>query len=322
MNVNLANYQKWTLDEMIDRNTNMVEKALSIWPMVTTNYKPDEDILDTVSLSEDYLLKGKKIIKYLYKGMEEVTNSWVDMYLSVVSKLHEEDPTRLYRLAIEKTSDDLNPFINDNDNGSRYYTKIDEGIYVWVNTSTSTKISLLRKLFSIFGVEEDELTFYLKDGNSQKDDFKTPRHAIRYKFWEYALPLLKEGTGKYKNVNPSISNWQATYIGISGIGISSIANLNELRAEIYIGTSNTNLNTMIFEHLFSIREEIENKAGVEFTWTNIEDNNSKKIGLTTHDLGIANENNWEQCANFLIEGVKCILEFIVPELISFYESKS
>lgn len=40
--------------------------------------------------------------------------------------------------------------------------EIDTDIYVERNTSTSTKISMLRKFFKAYGVNEEDLIFYLK----------------------------------------------------------------------------------------------------------------------------------------------------------------
>ena len=47
--------------------------------------------------------------------------------------------------------------------------KIDENIYIEKNTTTARKISLLRRIFALFGAEPTDLVFYLKDEETNKN---------------------------------------------------------------------------------------------------------------------------------------------------------
>ena len=57
------------------------------------------------------------------------------------------------------------------------HLEIDTDIYVERNTSTSTKISMLRKFFKAYGANEEDLVFYLKDVN---DDGTAQEAGTRY----------------------------------------------------------------------------------------------------------------------------------------------
>ena len=148
-----------------------------------------------------------------------------------------------------------------------------------------------------------------------------PRNVIRLKFWDTALPILREKTGRFTNVNPSTSNWQSTYFGRGGINISAIANLDNLRVELYIGTSDPKLNDRIFEYIESRKDLIEKAAKTEFVWTNEPQNRTAKIGIENPMYGIGNEEIWEDCIEFLAQGVNTMAKHVLPVLDEFYEER-
>ena len=53
MNQKVAQYEKWTLAELEDRNDYMAEKALDIWKYPDTDYVPPVKELDTATLDDD-----------------------------------------------------------------------------------------------------------------------------------------------------------------------------------------------------------------------------------------------------------------------------
>ena len=56
-------------------------------------------------------------------------------------------------------------YVSHNPQHLRNALEIDTDIFVERNTSTSTKISMLRKFFKAYGANEAVLVFYLKDSN-------------------------------------------------------------------------------------------------------------------------------------------------------------
>src|SRR5699024_4083237 len=53
MNQRIANYDKWTVEELEERNQEMLEKATKIWPMVYTDCRPRKILKDKVFLDDD-----------------------------------------------------------------------------------------------------------------------------------------------------------------------------------------------------------------------------------------------------------------------------
>jgi hypothetical protein len=197
-------------------------------------------------------------------------------------------------------------------------------VYLWTNNNTDSKISLLRRFFNKFDIDEEELVFYLQDelkGLETIENDEVPRNLIRYKFWDKSLPILREKTNRFSNVNPSVSNWQSTYFGKAGINISAIANLDNIRVELYIGTNDTRLNDRIFAYLESKKNDIERESNVEFAWKNNPQNRTAKVGVENQLFGIENEDKWNACIDFLVEGVNKIANHLLPVLDEFYEER-
>lgn len=322
MNQLIAKYDRWTLEELKDRNKLLIDKALHIWPMAETSYEPPRKTLDSISLADDYDLKGRKIVRFSFKGAEQPVKSWIDMYVKVISLLYADNPLLLVQLAEEQSGGDLSSFVSDTERDPDKFVKLDSDLYLFSNTNTESKRSLLRRFFNLFGVEEEELVFYLRDDDEQADiDPDAPeRHAIRKRFWKEALPIFKDRTSRFKNVNPTIDNWISTFIGRAGIKINTIANMDNSRVDFYIGTRDPQLNDHIFKYIYTKKDAIESLIGTQLEWKNEPGNRTAKISLINENIGIANEAMWEDCIDFLADSVNKIADGLLPVLDDYYDN--
>lgn len=159
MNQRIANYDKWTEEELEDRNQEMLDRAKKIWPMVETDYKPRNILEDKVFLDDDLNLTGRKIIGYEFLGAYSSVGSWLDMYLQVIEYIVEENPKTMLD-HINQKENPLNYYV-DNHKVRRRYRKVYDGVFVNTNTNTNTKIIGLRKIFTLYGIDESELIFFL-----------------------------------------------------------------------------------------------------------------------------------------------------------------
>ena len=318
MNQKIANCKKWTLEELKARNEYLIDRALNIWPMVDTEYEPAEKVLDSITLADEISMKGRKISRISFLGVEQTVSSWVDAYIKVISTLHSEDPMTLIELSTDNSGDGLSNYFAESEEGNPSYSKLEDGIYLWVNTNTDTKLNLLRKLFKIYEFEEEELVFYLSDDN---DSEMNSSEKKRMKFWTEALPVLKKETGKFGNVNPSKFRWISTYIGHSGISITTIANLNSLRIELFIGKRDKEINDDIFNYIKESKDLIEENSGKLFVWKNEPENITSTISIEYAGIGISHESNWETCIEILSKGVNLLLKHIVPKVDDYFAEK-
>lgn len=319
MNQHIAKQTKWSLTELEERNKNLVAQGLKIWPMVETTYQPLEKVLDTFNLADDVSMKGRRVSKFSFLGIEQSVSSWVDAYTEILAILHSKDPMVLLELAAGKQINGLNNCVEENPNDKNSYYKLEEGIYLSINTNTETKLSMLRKLFELYKIEEEELMFYLRDNDLEELEDLSPSRKMRIKFWTIALPLLNKKTGKFENISPSISNWQSTFIGHSSVNINVIANLKELRVELYIGKKDKQINDDIFSFIKEDQEVIEKKSNRDFVWISEPENITSRISLEYPGIGIAETDNWEECIELLADGVNIILEYLIPKVDAYFE---
>ena len=319
LNTWVAQQEKWGLDELEKRSDLMMQRAVQIWAVPETVYSPAEKQLDAYSLEDDVDLSGREIIRFAYKNTEQPVGSWILMMEQMLKILHAEDKSVLTRLAhIDNPDDDLNAYVSDNPADLRGALEIEPGIYLERNTSTSTKISMLKKFFKAYGANPEDLVFYLKDeGANERADEAGTRFEIRRKYWKKALPFIHEAhaeDGCFSNVTTSKMNWISGTIGIGGLTIGCIANFDHSRVELYIDRGNKEVNKQLFDFLFQQRSAIETKMGVPLNWWRYEDRRASTITYRLEGVSIEKEEDWTQMAKFHALWSKKFYDVFVPLL--------
>lgn len=170
MNQWIAQRDMWTLTELEERSTYLSGRALEIWKMPHTEYKPAEKQMDSYALDDEADLRGRVIARFSYKNIEQPVTSWIDMFERVLKILHADDASVLAKLAYTAGDGDLSAYVGHMPNRFRSACEIANGIYVEKNTGTTTKLSILRKLFPLFNAAPSDLVFYLRDENDISDD--------------------------------------------------------------------------------------------------------------------------------------------------------
>lgn len=299
--------EKWGLSELEERDQLLRNRVIGIWPYPTSSYRPPEKQLDSVSLDEDIVLTGRILSKYSFKGAEQPVASWADMYQQVITMLHAENKAVLTKLAVSQDpAVDLSLHFSMSSTAFNSCRQIDTNLYVWTGTDTQYKINILRKIFALFGVPENELVFYLRDEETSEPVSGT-RHEIRKKYWEYALPQLKSAFGEngpFSNVNPVTNNWIAGFVGVSGIHIDCVANYDESRVEFYLGMASKEQNKALYDFLFARKDSIEEAVGTQLIWSRMDDNKASKIHVSLSDADISKDTDWPRMAKFHVDSSK------------------
>lgn len=139
-------------------------------------------------------LTGQEIVKYSLLNVEQPVTSWTDMFEHVVKFLHQKDKSILSALAYSTSaSTDLVGYVSSTESELRCALKIDDHIYMEKNTSTAYKLSILRRLFALYGMDPMDLVFYLKDLDSEKQA-ESSRFELRKRYWTFALPDVQKRT--------------------------------------------------------------------------------------------------------------------------------
>ena len=316
LNTYVSKKDKWTLAELRDRNDYLLKRALDIWAFPSTNYKPQEKQLDSYTLDDEAsFLSGRQIAKFVYKGTEQPVVSWVEMYTKVLRALYLEDKTIITKIALS-TDDELSIHFSTNKRIFKKCDEIGDNVYVQTNTNTQSKLSVLNRLYKLYGMNPTDLVFYLRDSNDKEDE-KGTRFEIRRKYWEYALKFIKEenfDNKSFDNVNTSKENWINGTFGIGGFAICCIANYDFARVDVYFGKTNANENKIAFDNVMLHKLEIESNFGVNLEWNRGDDVKKSIISYRLENVSIYNENDWLQIAKFHAKWSKKFIDAIVPYL--------
>lgn len=316
MNTYIAKKDKWTLAELEERNQYLMGRALEIWAAPTSKFKPAEKQLDSYTLDDDTSLSGRLIARFSYKNTEQPVLSWVDMFQKVLQILYAEDKSVITKLAVS-TEDGVALNFTMNEADFKKTVEIGDGIYVWTNTSTQSKLSVLNKVFRLYDADPSDLVFYLRDENESAEEEAGTRYELRRKYWAYALEIIKETHGEggpFANVNPSKDNWISGFIGINGFKISCIANFDFARVDLYLGKVKKEENKKAFDMLMTHKDYIEKALGVSLVWSRGDDIKISKISYQLNGVSIKNETDWLQMARFHAEWSKKFYDVIVPYL--------
>ena len=316
MNTYIAKMDRWTLAELEERNQCLMGRAIEIWPAPMTTYKPEEKQLDSYTLDDDATLSGRLIARFSYKNTEQPVTSWVEMFQKVLQILYAEDKSIITKLAASK---DDNIALHFGLNASEFSKSVEigDGIYVWTNTSTQSKLSVLSRVFKLYNADPSDLVFYLRDENESASEEAGTRYELRRKYWAFALEHIKAAHGEkgsFSNVNPSRENWVNGFFGISGFSLACIANYDSARVELYLGKSKKEENKATFDALLKNKDAIESALGVSITWHRGDDIKASKLYYSLSGVSIENETDWMQMAKFQAEWSKKFYDVIVPYL--------
>ena len=305
INQKIASKQTWGLAELEERNDEMLELALKIWAYPAADFVPAKKEFDSCTLDdENYDLTGRDIVKYSYLNTEQPVTSWTDMFGQVVKFLHQKDKSVLTALAYAtKTSTELVAYVSNHESELRSALKIDANVYIEKNTSTTMKMSILRRIFALYEADPMDLVFYLKDADTKKSS-DASELDIRKRYWKYALPIIQEQhiyRGTFSCCTPTTSNMKSGSFGIRGFCISCIANYNNARVDFYLGSSDTQKNKAAFDLLYKHKTKIENELGISLNWNRADHNKASWICYHLGGVSVANEADWPRMAKFHAE---------------------
>lgn len=273
--------------------------------------------MDSYTLEDEAELTGRLIARFTFKHTEQPVASWVEMFQKVIQILYTEDKAVITKLALSE-EDNIALHFSTKPDAFTKSVEIGDGIYVWTNTSTQSKISVLSRLFKLYDEDPAGLVFYLRDESELTTDEPGSRHELRRRYWTYALPLIKEAHGKdgsFSKVGPTRENWINGFFGISGFSICCVANYDGARVEVVFQKSEKEENKKAFDALIAHRAEIESTLGLALNWNRAEDKKASKVYTQLANVSIESEVDWLQMARFHAHWSKKFYDVIIPFII-------
>jgi len=308
MNTYIARFKKWTLPEIEQRNSALKEKALEIWSLPTTKYKPQVIPLDAYTLDDEpALFTGRDIVKFSFINTEQMVRNWADVYIKVLQILYFEDNSIIERLAVS-TEEGIAKQFSLNKFPFGQSTEIADGIHVSTNCNTARKLLTLTKVFNKYDIDPTDLVFYLKNSNAVGET-----DTLRVKYWSYLINFIQSNHDKYYVLSEYVRPIKQNSLNVLG-KIYCIANLDSARVDLVFSYSDKKDNKTAFDYLKQHSNEIESTLGVKLLWQRGESIKSSKISYVLNDVSVTNKSDWESMAIFHAEWSKKFFDVIIPYL--------
>jgi hypothetical protein len=170
------------------------------------------------------------------------------------------------------------------------------GWYVETNMDSNNKFINLKKLLTLFEMEDELFVKFSSETESSSD---SNRFAIRKKYWKQLLPLIKD-TDLFLNVNPSKDHWLSTGAGKGGVSFTFVATKSYVRIELTISTSSKETNKIYFQTLRRNKGQIEQTFGGELAWEELPENKMSRIKIELQGVSLYNDVDWERMNSFLV----------------------
>lgn len=299
----VAQFDKWDEEELGLRKAKLSEMALEIWEYPVTSFVPEQKEDDIVSLSEDNGIATNRDIQYfIFREERQDVSTWSDMMWEMANKFLAMNPAILY----QEAAGNKNVWFATTA-VSKNYRKLAEGLY-YCPTSSSTwnKMSILKNLFRLYGIDEDDLSFGLlprKEDNGElsiNDGGDTPaRYEMRKQFWTDFIKYCEENNGLFVKISPVTSNWISKRLKVQyRINVNAVVGFDFDRVEVYIDNREKEVNKAIFDYLFSKKEEIEKEYGGRLIWERLSENRACRIKdeIQCHTFEI---DNWTEVFAFM-----------------------
>lgn len=164
LNNYLKSCDKWTEDELKERQKELLGVFMKLWPMPSTTFKPTKQEAESASLEDDdFEFTGKKLQAYILYGVRYTVNTWKDMLIQVCNHiLLKRRSTIEWLCANEKSGFSTTP--------ESWRRELGPNMYLWTDNSTQTKINILHGLFEECNIPSSELIFEFRSDICDEDE--------------------------------------------------------------------------------------------------------------------------------------------------------
>lgn len=289
LNSFLKSVDTWDVSKYEERLNIIYERFLKIWEfpdviMYEGEESGEQNIFDAESPTH------KKLKYFLFENTKVEEDTVAQMYFYVIRNLYERNTQLLIN------NQDLFK-ITRNTSDFRAAQEVFNGWYVESNIDSNSKFSILKKLLTVFELEDELLIKYSSNGESKTEP---NRFSIRKKYWQQLLPFLNH-TNLFDKVSPSKDHWLSTGAGIGGLAYTLIVTKSHIRIELVISTSSKEKNKAYFKKLMQSKEAVEQAFGNALDWEELADNKMSRVKYDLQDVNLFNESHWDKMNEFFIQ---------------------
>ena len=298
LNSYLNQIEEWNLENYDKRFAIIYERFINIWKYPSIEI-PEEEFTQEQNIFDADSPKNQNLEYFIFENTKIEEEIIAQMYYYVIKKLYDKNPELLI-------SNNVNFKISRNSSDFRAPQDLINGYYIEANIDSESKFSYLKRLLTLFNLEEELLIKYNDNTTG------TPsRFLIRKKFWQKLLPQMNEVTNVFDQISPSKQTSISASAGVSGISYYCTATKRGADIDILISTSDKQKNKRFFSQLYAKRDEIEKAFGRSIDWKELPEYKLSAIGISLHNLTIFEENDWDTMCSFMCENM--------PKMISTFD---
>jgi uncharacterized protein with ParB-like and HNH nuclease domain len=291
LNTYLKTLDNWDVSKYEERLNIIYDRFLKIWEypdvIIIENDESDEqNIFDAESP------RNKKLEYYIFENTRIDEDTISRMYINIIQSLYEKNSQLL-------VSNQEVFKMTRNSSDFRTPEEVVNGWYVETNMDSNNKFINLKKLLTLFEME-DEL--FVKYSSETESSSESNRFNIRKKYWKQLLPLLND-TDLFGNVNASKDHWLSSGAGTGGVSYTFVVTKTYARIELTISTSSKETNKIYFKNLLRNKEQIEQTFGGELVWEELPENKMSRIKIEEQGVSLFNDDDWERMNLFLISNL-------------------
>lgn len=289
LNSFLQRIDEWTVPNLERRFEIIYERFLKIWqlPQVVA-FEDQSDEEQNIFDAEKPTFK--KLEYYIFENNKVEEDAIAQMYFYVLRNLFKKNSEVMVSgqeiLKMTKNPTDF-----------REARELENGWYIESNIDSNSKFTILKKLLTLFELE-DELIIKYQNGPINRGE--PSKITSRRKYWQQLLPLL-QNNGLFENINASHSQWLSTGAGISGLQYTLTQLKSSVRIELGIMTSSKELNKSYFQRLLEKKDLIESALGQELEWQELPNSKMSRIKIELNEPEYANERDWKKRNDYFIE---------------------
>ena len=176
LNQNLVHLEKWTEEEINHRRKLLTKRSIAIWNFPETVYTPPQKEDTEIGLDEDFSFTGTKPKSFSFLDQYYPVSTWREVYQKSLRLFYELDPISLTSLIDESIH---RRYLGRTKNTHNHSWKMNDSIYLNINLSAHSIISIIKELFIEFDLDESEFVIRIHDYDEQDD--QEPIEALTLK---------------------------------------------------------------------------------------------------------------------------------------------
>lgn len=289
LNSYLQKIDEWTIQHLEERFEIIYDRFLKIWklPEVLVFEEQSDEELNIFDAEKPTF---KKLEYFIFDNNKVEEEAIAQMYFYVLRALFRKNSEVM-------VSGQTILKISRNQSDFREAKELENGWYFESNIDSNSKFSILKKLLSLYEMEEELIIKYQTGPVNNGEPNKANLHR---KFWQQLLPLLQEKK-IFENISSSKDQWLSCGTGIPGLQYTLTNTRTCCRIELGIVTSSKDLNKSYFKKLFSKKEAIENAFGDTIEWQELADKKMCRIKVELDCVDFNSQEDWKNRIEYFVE---------------------